>query len=69
MKVLVFELCWLFTYEINGKTAIGISSGGFVEETFTVRSSNRFKGGGYASGVGIRISEVVNRRESTGGVR
>lgn len=54
-----------FTYEINGETTIRVSSGGSVEETLTVRSSDGLESGGDSSSVGVRISEVVNRRKST----
>lgn len=55
----------VFTYEINGETTIRVSSGGFVEETLTVWSPDGLESGGDSSGVGIRISEVVNRRKTT----
>lgn len=57
-----------FTYEINGETAIGVSPGGSVEETLTIRSSNGLESGRDSSGIGIRVSEVVKSRKITRGL-
>lgn len=53
----------LLRNEVDEKAAVGIAAGDFLEEGLAVRPWNGLKGSGDASGVGIRVSEVVHGRK------
>lgn len=53
------------TDEVDDETAVAVPSRRLVEESFSIRRSNRLECGGDTAGVGVRVAEVENRRKVT----